>query len=116
MAAVKSEKKPQAPASEEGERVASIPIAVDQTAGEGGYAVAHIEFRNMTLRQRAAAKRIFYSLAVRNARIEVNGSGFPEGRVVNSPGDAMKWVLDRYADEFERVVGRKVTDGMVFDG
>jgi hypothetical protein len=83
---------------------------------EAGYATNHIQFQGMTNRQRAAAKRLFISLGRVGARIQMNGLGHPDGKVVNNYGDACRWVFERLADAFEAETGSDITEGMRLDG
>jgi hypothetical protein len=81
---------------------------------EGGYATNSINYQGMTQRQSAAAKRLFISLGRENARIQMNGIGHPDGKVVNTYGDAVRWLFEQLADKYEEETGRKVTEGLVF--
>lgn len=79
-----------------------------------GYAQDSYEFRGMTPRQRAGAKRMFYALAQANERIQTNGQGHPAGKVVHLAPESVKWVFERYADAYEAQTGRAVTEGLTF--
>lgn len=81
---------------------------------DSGYAADHIDFRGMTRAQRAGAKRLFLSLGRAGARIQTNGTGHPDGKVVNTPGDAVKWIFEQYAAAYEASTGASITEGLDF--
>lgn len=83
---------------------------------EDGYATTSINFQGMTNRQSAAAKRLFISLGRQNRRIQMNGVGHPDGKVVNNYGDAVRWIFEQLADAWEAETGQDITKGLVSHG
>lgn len=95
---------------------AGLSVLIEAPMGhcEPGYATRHIDFRSMTRRQAAAARRLFISLGRENARIDVNGASHPDGKVVNTAGEAIRWLFDQLADRWEAETGKDITDGLAF--
>lgn len=94
----------------------ALSVLIEAPMGhcEPGYATRHVDFRSMTRRQAAAAKRLFISLGRENARIGVNGPSHPDGKVVNTTGEAIRWIFDQLADRWESETGLDITDGLAF--
>jgi hypothetical protein len=98
----------------------TTPISVVIEAPMGhcdlGYAAKRIDFRGMTRRQSAAAKRLFISLGRANERITVNGPSHPDGKPIVDQGDAVRWLFEKLADQWEEETGLDITAGLSFHG
>jgi hypothetical protein len=65
-----------------------------------GYARDRIEVFSLTSEQSDALKRLTCSLRSDNARCARRDARTPDGKVVDNENDAVRWLLDRLAEEY----------------
>lgn len=96
----------------------ALSVLIDAPMGHctSGYAPKRLEFKGMTRRQSAAAKRLFISLGRANERITVNGPSHPDGQAILDYGDTVRWLFEKLADQWEAETGEDITAGLSFHG
>lgn len=94
--------------------VASLLVELPCDYLEGGYASPHVEANKLLPRQAAALKRLRCSLAHGSIRVPMRSTNHPKGRVVDSAADAVRWLLEQYADHWELETGKDITEGLSF--
>lgn len=85
------------------EAAARAIVAVDQTISltvplaerSGGYESSRVEIYGLTEKQSAALDRLTAALRIDNARCQKRIARTPDGLVVDTPADAIRWLLDR---------------------
>ncbi len=73
-----------------------------------GFATNVLDMR-ITARQAAALKVLWCSLSETGARYKGSGGNHPDGKVVDCPTHAIRWLLDRLGDGIEETTGKNLT-------
>ena len=73
-----------------------------------GFATNVLDMR-ITVRQAAALKVLWCSLSETGARYTGSGGNHPDGKVVDCPTHAVRWLLDRLGDGIEETTGKNLT-------
>ena len=96
--------------------VEELTIVIDAPMGicREGYASGHVEVGSLLPKQAAALKRIRCSLSDQAARALRRDAMHPDGRVVDSNADAIRWILDQCAEQFQATTGIDILKGQKF--
>jgi len=96
--------------------VQEVSIVVEAPMGvcDDGYAANHIEMGGMMPKQAAALKRIRCSLADSAMRTQRRDANHRDGKVVDSNADALRWLLDQYANKYYDETGEDIMKGLTF--
>lgn len=86
-------------AAKAAEKRETVLIEVPVHSCDSGYATSWVNVSSLTNRQAAAMKAITCSLRKENARFSSRDAATNDGIVVDRSVHAVKWLLDRVADE-----------------
>jgi hypothetical protein len=75
----------------------SIEITVPIGPPARGYVTDRVEVTSLTVEQKNALNRLTTGLRLQSARCQRRDARTPEGRVVDSEIDAVRWLLDQVA-------------------
>ena len=96
--------------------VEECPIAIEAPMGicETGYASDSIQVGALMPMQASALKRLRCSLADKSMRVQRRDANHKDGKVVDTNADAIRWILDQFAGNYQSESGCDITEGMLF--